>query len=66
MINHYYPNSDESQAQAPDASDQDSQYTPTPGYEHTPLCSFALCRAAFFNQLTEARALLRLEVVALK
>jgi hypothetical protein len=36
MINHFYPNGDESHAQALDPSDQDSQYAPTPGYyEHT-------------------------------
>ncbi|CAG7971114.1 unnamed protein product [Penicillium salamii] len=37
MINHFFPNGDESQAQDLDPSDQDSQYTPTPGYYvHTP------------------------------
>lgn len=36
MVDYPYPNGDESQAQKPDPSDQDSQYAPTPGYyEHT-------------------------------
>lgn len=37
MINNSYPNGDESQAQDPDPSDQDSQYAPILGYyEHMP------------------------------
>jgi hypothetical protein len=37
MINLSYPNGDESLAQEADFPDQDSQYTPTPGYyEQTP------------------------------
>jgi hypothetical protein len=37
MINHSYPNGDESLAQEADFLEQDSQYAPTPGYyEQTP------------------------------
>ncbi|CAG7985292.1 unnamed protein product [Penicillium salamii] len=32
MINHFFPNGDDSQAQNLDPSDQDSQYATTPGY----------------------------------
>ncbi|CAG7933510.1 unnamed protein product [Penicillium olsonii] len=43
MINHLYLNGDESQAQGPDHSDQDSQYAPTPGfYGYTPPSNYGI------------------------
>jgi hypothetical protein len=52
MIDHFDLNGDESQAQDPDHSDQDSQYPLTPGfYGYTPTSFTHYCtvRAAYNN-----------------
>jgi hypothetical protein len=44
MINHSFSNDNKSLAQNADFPDQDSQYTPTPGYyEQTPLSEYESC-----------------------